>query len=133
MREHGAVAELDKGMHNALTVNHDMNLFQREAVKAHGLNDFQALVHERGAVHGDFRAHAPVGMFQGVGGCHGRHFLPSFAVEGAARTGQNQPLDFPHVLRDAEALENGGVFGIHGDNLRAVLLRGLHDEFPRAD
>ena len=66
LREHRAVDKLDQAVHHRLPVDNSCNLLKRQIVQPHCLDHFQALVHERGAVDGDLRAHCPVRMFQGL-------------------------------------------------------------------
>ncbi|CAN4043729.1 Molybdenum transport system permease protein modB, partial [Dysosmobacter welbionis] len=47
------VPVLHQGVDDALPVDHHRHLVQRQTVEAHGLDDLQPLVHQRGAVYGD--------------------------------------------------------------------------------
>ena len=49
--------------------------FGRHPVQVHGFYDLQPLVHQGGGVHGDFSAHGPIGVFQGVLHCYANQFL----------------------------------------------------------
>ena len=87
----------NKGMNDALAVNHHIHLLQRQAVQAHGLNDFQALIHQCGAVHRNLGTHLPVGMLQCIGTGHFCHFGLFHAIKRTAGTGQNEALDLSAV------------------------------------
>ena len=54
--------------------------------------------------------------------------LIASAEERAARAGQNQPRDLAAVAAALQALENGGMFAVHRQDLRAVRLRRRHDQ-----
>ena len=78
-------------------------------------------------------AHLPVGVAQGVRFGHGRQFFPAFPEERPAGAGQDQALDLPLVPAAHQALENGRMLRVDGDDLRAgCARRGLH-ELPGAD
>ena len=120
-------------MHHALPVNHHIHLLQRYPVQPHGLDDLQSLVHKGCAVDGDFCSHFPVGMLQGIRFGNGMELFPGHAEEGASGAGENQPLDFFFVVAAHEALKNGRVLGIHGNNFRVILFRLRHDQLSGAD
>ena len=58
-----------------------------------GLDQLQALVHQRGAVDGDLAAHRPVGVLQGLLGRGGFASRPVPGAERPARRGQHDLLD----------------------------------------
>ena len=120
-------------MDDALAVDHHVHLLHRQPVQPHGLDDLQALVHQGSRVDGDFCTHAPVGVFQGIGGGDGLQLLIGAAEEGTAGAGQQQPPDLIAVPAALETLENGAVLGVHGDDVRAAALRLGHDQLPGAD
>ena len=72
-------------------------------------------------------------MTQGVGLCDGLKLFAGLAEEGSARAGQNQTLDLGAVAAAHQALEDGGVFRVHGDDLGPVGPGGLHHKLARAD
>lgn len=45
-------------------MHHNGDLTQGQAVQPHGLNDLQPLIHQCGAINGDFRPHGPIRMPQ---------------------------------------------------------------------
>ena len=110
-----------------------VDLTQRQAVKAHGLDDLKALVHQRRGVDGDLRTHCPVRVPERVGLRLSRKLLRAQTVERPARAGQNEALDLAAVAAALEALEDRAVLAVDGDDLRAAALRRIHDELARAD
>ena len=120
-------------MDDALPVDHHRHLLQGQAIEPHGLDDLQALVHQRGAVHGDLGAHGPVGVAEGVRSGHFAHFLRRHAVKGPAGAGEDQSFDLPPVGAALEALEDGGVLRIHRHDLRPVCIRRVHHQLAGAD
>jgi hypothetical protein len=88
LREHGAVGEFDDRVHDALRVHHGGTLLGAQAEKALGFDEFEALVGERGGVDGDFRAHRPVGVLDGVGGGDRGEAFDGPVAEGAAAGGE---------------------------------------------
>ena len=69
-------------------------------------------------------------MLQGVRPGHFARFFPCHAVERSAGAGQDQPFDLPAVPAALEALENGGVLGVHGHDLRTRRIRRVHHQLP---
>jgi hypothetical protein len=55
------------------------------------------------------------------------------AVESTAGGSENQALDLSPVPTAHEALEDGGMLGIHGNDLGTVQLCLGHDKFTAAD
>ena len=66
LRRDGSVDKLHKRMHNGLPVDDGSDLRKRQIIQPHGLDDLQALIHERRAVDCDLRAHFPVRVAQRV-------------------------------------------------------------------
>ncbi|CAN4030231.1 hypothetical protein MCGFDL_MCGFDL_09450, partial [Dysosmobacter welbionis] len=114
------VPVLHQGVDDALPVDHHRHLVQRQTVEAHGLDDLQPLVHQRGAVYGDLGSHGPVGVAEGIRFGHFAHFFIGHAVKRPAGTGQDQPPDLPAVGAALKALEDGRVLRVHRHDLGAV-------------
>ena len=94
---------------------------------------FEALVHQRGAVDGDFRAHRPVGMGDRLLRRRDRHALARPFAERAAGGRQRHPLERVR-LREVEKLEGRVVFGIDGnDASRADAVERVAEEIARGD
>ena len=127
--------ELGQGVDDALGMDHHVHLGHGQAVKPAGLDDLQALVHEGGGIHADFRAHGPVGMGQGHGRGDGFQAGPVGAPERAARGGQHQLFDERQIgqAHAAQGLEQGVVFGVHGQDHRARGGGGGPDEVAGQD
>jgi len=130
--EHGAVGELDEAMDDALRVEDRGALLGAEIEEPLGFDEFEAFVGERGGVDGDFRAHRPVGVLEGVGGRDVREAFLRPIAESAAGGGEDDAADAG--LRVAlEALEDGVVLGVDGEEFDVVLARGGHDELAGED
>lgn len=112
LREHGAVVELDEAVHDALGVEDGLTLVMAQAEEALGLDEFEALVGERGGIDGDLGAHRPIGVLDGIGRSDVREFFQRPVPERAATGGED---DAPHAgLRVAlHALKNGAVLAVH--------------------
>ena len=128
-----AIAEFYQRMHHALAMNHDLDLFDRKPVQAHRLYDLQSLVHQGSAVDGNFGAHLPVRMPQGIRLCHLCHLFAAHAKKRAAGAGQNQVFDLLPIAISHQALEDRRMLRVHGNNFRAVTLRLFHHKLARAD
>ena len=130
---HGTVSELHQAMDNALPVYQHLYLLQRNPIQPHGLDHFQPLIHQGGAVHRNLRPHFPVGVTQSV--CLG-HILQVCGIhvkERAAGAGQQNLFHFPPVTATHEALENGGMLGVHRNNFRPAFFRLGHHQLTGAD
>jgi len=128
----GPVHEFYHRVDDGVGVDDDVDLVGFEVEEPFGFDDFEAFVHHRGGVDGDFGAHIPVGVFEGLGGRGARDFLPVPGAEGAAGGGEVHFFD--GVLPGAEeALEDGGVFGVDGQDDAAVFARGLRDDGAGGD
>ena len=66
LRLQRAVHELDERVDQALGMDDDIDVLVGDIVEPVGLDDLQALVHERGRVDGDLGAHVPGRVGQGV-------------------------------------------------------------------
>ena len=132
LSDHGSVHVLHQGVNDALAVNHRVHLGKGQAVEPHGLDDLQALIHQGGAVDGDFGTHGPVGVLQGILGPHGLQLLIGFAEEGPAAAGEDEAAKLRFALAAPEALEDGGMLAVHGDDLRAAAVRLVHHQLAGA-
>ncbi len=130
--DHGAVHQLHHRVYDALGVNHHSNVLRLDGKEVHGLHKLQPLVHQRGAVHGNLRAHAPVGMRHRLRGRNALQLLALLPAEGAAGAGEQDLVQLAFSPAH-ETLEDGGMLRIHGHDLRALLLCPRHDEIARAD
>jgi len=90
-----AVDKLDQRVDDALVMDEHVDAFERQAKEPVRLDDFKALVHQRGGVDGDLGAHGPRRMAQRLGRCDRGEGLGRTVTEGAARSGQLQP---PHTF-----------------------------------
>ena len=53
-------------MNDGLRMNDHIQLLWRNGKQMQGLNQFQPLIHHGGRINGDFAAHIPIGMFEGL-------------------------------------------------------------------
>ena len=113
-------------------MDYHLDVVRRHAEQMHGLHKFQALVHHGGAVHGDFGAHAPVGMLHRLLRGHVLQLSPGLTPEGAAGTGEQDLAQLP-LLPAHQALEDGGMLRIHRHDLCPFLRRPGHDDVPGTD
>ena len=120
-------------MDDALALHHDLDFFRRQAKEPYGLDEFQTLVHQGGGVDGDLRAHIPVGVFKGV--CTGlaAQLLGGHTEEGTAGGSEQNLGQTGGALLILQALEDGRVFAVHGQQLHAVLFHSLRDQMSAGD
>lgn len=85
--EDRTVGELDHAVNLALWVDGHIDVIVIEAEKMVRFDDFEPFVDPGGGVDGDFGAHVPRGVGQGVFCGNRGEFLRSFVEEGAAGTG----------------------------------------------
>ncbi len=125
--EDGAVDEFDHGVDDALGVDDDVDAVHFDVEEPAGFDHFEAFVEEGGGVDGDFPAHGPSGVTEGLGWGDAGEFLGWGIAEGAAAGGEDEALD---VRGGAafEALEDRVMFGVDGKDLDAFAASGIHDD-----
>ena len=130
--EHGAIGELDHRMDDGLRMNDRFDAIHLDSKQPTGFDHFEAFVEEGGGVDGDFPAHGPSGVTEGLGWGDAGEFLGWGIAEGAAAGGEDEALD---VRGGAafEALEDRVMFGVDGKDLDAFAACGLHDDTPGHD
>ena len=113
MRLHAAVGELHHGMDGALRLNHHADLVIGHVEQVMRFDDLQALVHKRGGIDGDLRAHVPRGMVQRLSRGDAIKIGALPAAEGAAGGRYPQAGDLSLGFAQ-QALVNCAVLGIDG-------------------
>lgn len=76
-------------MDNGLGMHHWHDILRINIKKIGGLNEFQALIHERGGIDRHHRTHIPRGVVKRLGGGHSREVGTLLAPERATRGGEN--------------------------------------------
>ena len=120
-------------MDDALALDHDLDFFRGQAEQPDGLDELQTLVHQGSGVNGDLGAHVPVGVLEGIGlglapqllGLH-----PEERAAGSREQNLGQTLGALFIL---QALEDGRVLTVHGQQLDAVLCHRLSDQMAARD
>ena len=132
-----AVGELDERVHDALGVDHGVDLRVRKSIQPFGLDDLERLVDQRGRVDRDLRPHPP-------GGVRERLARRSTAVErrrvaAAERSpagGQHQTRHEPDPFPD-QALPDGRVLAVDRsqqiERIAAKLVEQRRDEVAAGD
>ena len=114
---HRAVGEFHHGVYHRLRMHYRCNLLGTHVEKPASLDNLERLVDHRGRVDGDFRAHVPVRVAQGIGHSHSvKHFGRSVA-EGASG-GRDYEAAYIFVAFAAQALVYGRMLRIHRYDLR---------------
>ena len=140
----GAVSGLDHGVHDRLGVHHYIDGVVADPEQLMGFDDLESLVHQRGRVDGDLRAHLPRRVRQGVVDGDLAQRLLMAAPERAAAGGQHHPPDrhrpqlrqgghlfFPE--NGPQALMDGAVLGVHRHDLGARCDPGRLDDRAARD
>ena len=133
LRNDGVVAVLDGGVDDALALDDDLDLLRGQTEQPDGFDQFQTLIHQGGRVDGDLRTHVPVGVLQGVGLGLAPQLLGLHPEEGAAGCGEQDLGQALGALLILQALEDGGVLAVHGQQLDAVLCHCLCDQMAAGD
>ena len=121
-------------MHDALRVDDDVHFFHGDVKEPAGLNHFQPFIEQGGGVYGDFAAHAPGGVLEGLFQRDVFQIFPVPGAEGAAGCRQNQAGDgFRAAVAAVQALENGVVLAVHRKHLHTGPAGFLHDDLPGHD
>ena len=113
-------------------MNDDVDLIGAHAEKPARLDDFETLVDHGGGIDGDAVAHLPVGMGEGLFGSDGGEIFQGRFAEGAAGGGEDEAADLLGRAA-AEALVNGVVLAIHGQEFAAGFVGRGHDQFAGGD
>src|SRR5579872_4614940 len=92
-----------------------------------GLNDFQTLVHQRRGVNGDTPAHSPYWMLQSLFRADRIELAAGSLQEGSAGSRQYDAFDLFGLPR-AQALVNGAVLAVNGEDLNSLLGGGAHHQ-----
>ncbi len=116
--EDAAVLKLDHAMDDALGVDDDVDFCHGDIEQPFGFDHFEAFVKEGGGVDGDFAAHVPGGVFEGLGEGDVGELVSGEGAEGAAAGGEEEAADGIAVLA-FEALEDGVVLAIDGEKADA--------------
>lgn len=66
--KNACIFELNQTVDDALGVDNDIDLIDRDAEQPLGFDDFQPFVHEAGGIDGDFAAHPPSGVGEDIFG-----------------------------------------------------------------
>ena len=114
----GAVVKLHHRMDGALGMHQDGDVVPGDAEEPVGFDDFEGFVHQGCGVDGDFGAHLPGGMAEGLFGGYGVQLVQGGAAEGAAAGGDQEAADV--VVLALEALPDGAGFAVHGEDDAAV-------------
>src|SRR5688572_16583411 len=113
-------------MDDRLGVDDNFYFVGGEVEEPAGFDDLQGLVEHGGRVDGDFGAHSPGGVIEGLGEGGVFDFVGGGASEGASAGGEDDAADFVESA-GVGRLEDRGMLGIHGEEAD-VLLAGEGDE-----
>ena len=132
VRERGAVAQQDVGVHDRLRVHDDVDALVRRAEEVVGLDELEALVHQRRRVDRDLAAHRPRGVLERLLDGDALELRAAAAAERAAAGGEHELVDRPRPLGGDELVQRR-VLGVDGDDLRAGGLGQLRHELAADD
>ena len=102
---------MDCGVHD------DLDLVVADPEEFVGLDDLEALVHQRAGVDGDLRAHLPGRMGQGIGDGDRFQLSSGAAPEGSAASRQDDGGHPIRMIVGPQALVNGAVLGVDRNDL----------------
>ncbi|RIH86312.1 hypothetical protein Mterra_01457 [Calidithermus terrae] len=112
--------EAHQRVHVGLRVDQHLHLLQRQAEELHGLEHLEALVEQRRGVDGHLGPHLPARVAQGhLGGDVAQ--VGGLVQEGAAGGGEDE-LGHAGKGLAGQALEEGGVLGVHREDFRPAPL-----------
>jgi len=122
LADRGAVDEFDHGMHDGLRVHGHVDAVGRHVEQAARLDHLKALVHQRGRIDRDHRAHMPSRVVQGLLRRDIAHPVARPSSERASRRGDDQLADLT-VRAGAQGLPDRGMLGIDRIDLIVAGLR----------
>lgn len=114
-------------MDDALGVDDDIDASHFDIEEPAGLDHFEAFIEERCGVDGDFAAHVPCGVLEGLFEGGGGDLIRGPCAEGAAAGGEDEAADVGWGAA-VEALEDGVVFTVDGEDADTAGAGGVHDE-----
>ena len=131
-------------MNDALGVDHDFDVVIVQPKEVMRFDHLKPLVHQGCGIHGDFAAHAPVGMARGI--ADGRFFQIRSCPVAEGSSGGSELNSTQARRGDAcgqsgvfcpggalQALEDGGVFGISRQQSAATLFQFRQHHRPCGD
>ena len=127
------VGELHSRVNDALALDDNLNLILRQAEEPGSLDKLKALIHQSSGINGDLGTHVPVGVLEGVGFGLSAQFFGLHAKERAAGRGEQNFLQRFGAGGILQALENGAMLAVHGQQLDAVLFDGVGDKVATGD
>ena len=119
-------------VHDRLRVHHHVDPVVRGGEQVMGLDQLQALVHQRRRVDRDLPAHVPSGVGQRLGDGHVLQVGAVTAAERTAGGGEHQALHGPRRLA-ADELGQRRVLGVHGHDAGAGGLGQGRDQLAADD
>src|SRR5277367_6364053 len=119
-------------MNGGLRMDHHVNFVEAHAEEPLGFDDFEAFVHHGGGINGDALAHLPIWMRQGLFWCDLGKFGQRQFAKWTARRGEDQAADFG-AFPAAQALVDGVVFAVDGQQRDPAAFYGGHDDFAGGD
>ena len=129
-----AIGVFDHGMHDALRMDHHLNLLRRCSKQPVRLDDFERLVHHGGRIHRDLSPHHPVWMGAGLIRRHALQLCQVGFPERSAGSGQQHT---PHAVaaqitgeKIGQALEYGIVLAVDGQQRRTMSAHRVHEDGP---
>ena len=132
MRHQGTIAKPNQRMHHRFRVHQHLDLLRRYTKKLFCFNNLERLIKHRCAIDRNALPHGPIGVRRGLRHADMGQFLQRRIAKGAARCGDDDPLDLRHIFAH-QRLKNGGMFAINGQNACSVLLRRGHQQGPGSD
>ena len=111
----GPVFKFDHGVDDRFGVYHYVDAVGSGAEEPAGLDDLESFVHHRSGIDGDFGAHRPVGMLEGVGLRCGCNLLLRPIAERASGGCEMYFFEFVS-LGGEQALEDGRMLGIYRED-----------------
>ena len=127
MAQNGAVGEFHQRVHDRLRMDQNVQLVIADAEKNAGFYQLQPLVHQGRGIDGDFRAHLPGGMAQGVFRGGGEDLLSGPCAERTARSRQRHLAD-RIGLSSLQKLKYGAVFRIDREHFTPRLFHGPREQ-----
>ena len=126
----GAIDVFYHGVNDALGMDDDVHAVHWNIEKPAGFDHFQPLVEHGGGVDGYFASHVPGGMLQCLFQSDGGKgvFIPSAEWSSGCRQNEARHLVGASVIH-LQALVDGIVFAVYGQDVDTGLASGGHDYF----
>ncbi len=128
MSNNRAIHIFNQRVNNRLRVNNDLYLLRPDIKQPFSLDHLQPFIHQGSRIDGNFPAHIPVWMIEGLLPGNRSQFFQIFPSERTPGCGENNFLQII-FLACFKSLKNCRMFRIYRKQINALSLHSIHYKF----